>query len=208
MREILTSSTMVWIALTVSLLFALLLFYTHRSKKFSDALNQEYQEAKDGLKIVWFLTKLMLAAMLLFSVFLGLVIFLSNSIEAQNQPAGADKKLLVVSGMPDAHLNDLYNLIGMNEKSPIDINERPSNVLESDVIVYFLDSWEDAVQAPGATELAVVFDSLKTIGEDAVSHVVVIETASGKDIQFIFYSLESSGYLAPRCYAEDIVSQA
>ena len=117
------------------------------------------------------------------------------------------KRLLLVSSLSEAQLSAFY--LRVEELNPnVDGSFRPNALNESDVVVYLLDSWSSAANAPGFQDLAPVFERVAKVTSPAVSHSMFVKMADGRDIQFIFYSTSDTGYAPLKCFAADIAIEA
>lgn len=116
----------------------------------------------------------------------------------------ADKKrILIISLMNDVEVEAFYSLL--EQKNPdIDGSFRPTSLDESDVVVYLLDSWEVAHNVPGARELPSVFEGVYEVKSPTLRHNVFATSGDGRNLQFIFYSLNDNGYAPIKCFALDI----
>lgn len=149
-----------------------------------------------------------LARFLMSKAVILLAFFLVFSFGAVAMSSMPDKKrLLIVSSLSEAQSSAFY--LRVEELNPnVNGSFRPDSLNESDVVVYLLDSWSSAANAPGFQDLAQVFERVAKVASPAVSHGLFVRMADGRDIQFIFYSTSDTGYAPLKCFAADIAVEA
>ncbi|WP_300038749.1 hypothetical protein [uncultured Roseobacter sp.] len=138
-----------------------------------------------------------------------LLIFLFVFVQKGHAMGAADTstRVFVISGMTEAQSEAFYSLI--EEKNPrIVSSKRPQSSEETDLIVYMLDNWDAASDAPGANEFPQIFSGLEKLDETAVSYSAWATFSSGHSIRFIFYSLRDAGYPPLRCFASHLAFEA
>jgi len=140
--------------------------------------------------------KHVLAATVLF-----LAVFVFPIYAAIAEEAGWEKKrILIISRMTDHQIDAFYSLLA-KENPAIDGSYRPTDLDETNVVIYLLNSWEELSNAPGAKQLHEVFAVVDQVKSPAVSHWFYANYDDGSRIQFFFYSAVDADYPALRCYA-------
>ncbi|MVO16211.1 hypothetical protein GO984_10340 [Rhodobacteraceae bacterium CY05] len=110
------------------------------------------------------------------------------------------KRVIIFSAMNDAEIDAFYTLLEQTNPD-IDGLFRPQSFDETDTVVYLLDSWSAAQNAPGAQELPYIFERVYQVKSPALAHGTYIELNDGRFLQFIFYSLSDGGYAPLKCFA-------
>ncbi|WP_310618508.1 hypothetical protein [Flexibacterium corallicola] len=113
------------------------------------------------------------------------------------------KRVLLMANLSKTQSDAFYQLLERTNPE-IDGSFRPQNIDETDVVIYFLDRWSEASSVPGAKDLPQVFEHIYALEKPAASLVLWGAAKSGREIQFIFYSMSDVGYPKLKCFALDI----
>lgn len=136
------------------------------------------------------------------------LIFMSLGCEALAIDAEKKKiRVLLFSRMSEPQAMAFYAL--MEKENPlIDGSFVPTSLNETDVVAYLLNSWDELQDAPGYSEVPLVFERLKRVKGPALRKSIFANTTEGREIQFIFYSNKDAGYPLLKCYAIDLAIEA
>lgn len=132
-------------------------------------------------------------------------LFALLSVAAPQDVAAQGKKvrLIIVSAMEPELLDAFYDEVSKHN-SWIDAHERPQTERQADAIVYFLNTWSDAKDAPGLADSAQLLAEIDALAPETFRHEITLTFDDGKSLPLVFYALEPSGYQPLTCYAQDI----
>lgn len=113
----------------------------------------------------------------------------------------------VVSALDDEDVKYFYQMIeDADTSSVLDTKTRPAELVQADVVVYFLTEWTNYYEVPAKYRVPQLDEYIFGQKKSNLSVVLRLKLENGKVQTLIFYSLGASGFLDNECYAKDIVA--
>lgn len=132
--------------------------------------------------------------------------FASDADEAESNGL----RISILSAMNREQTDSFYNLLNVPDIE-VRTHFRPKTLFETDVVVYFVTSWEAVLNLPGADFFPKGFSEVSKASSEVYRQILDLkvkdnETSNIFKLKILFYSTSSLKINDINCYADDILS--